>query len=317
MNASSPIEVKGMLRRVVRHYGPGTHPGTGTEQDIHAGGGRGRGRASSARAVRMAQEPVRNYTFAENDEYINHAQQVYDRQPPEIKAQIDEVRQRIKEGQTTQSIYKDPETGEYSPDRQTLHEQIIEQMLAGRTPEEQPSVLMTGGYPGSGKGTIFRHLQQQGETLENYVWIDSDAIKEQLPEYEGWNAALTHQEASDIVEEIVNRAASQRLSIVYDATMRNQSESDAILRLFEDQGYSSRIVFVDVPIDVAMDRAITRFAGGTGRFVDLNYIATHDGKNVASLEALKETVDQWEHWDNNVPFGQEPILIGSGQKEEE
>jgi hypothetical protein len=32
---------------------------------------------------------------------------------------------------------------------------------------------------------------------------------------------------------------------------------------------------------------------------------------------LKETVDQWEHWDNNVPFGQEPILIGSGQKEEE
>lgn len=301
----------------------GQTPGQNTGQSGGQSGGQATGQTeapsvqSGTVALQLAQAPVKQYQFKDDDPFIDTASKIYAEQSPEVMARVNEARRKIKEGQTTQDMYKDPETGEYTPERQKLHEQIINQVMANVKPQDgEPEFIMTGGYPGAGKSSLFKALEEGGESFANYVHVDSDAIKGMLPEYEGWNAALTHQEASDIVDEVVSRAANQHLNLIYDATMKTAENTKAIVGAFEDHGYHSRVMYVDVPIEEAMRRAMARFANHpNGRFVDLNYIATHDHKNIHSLEVVKGVADEWEQWNNNVPRGNSPILMAKGKRQ--
>ena len=74
-------------------------------------------------------------------------------------------------------------------------------------------------------------------------------------------------------------------------------------------GYRPLLGFVDVNVDIAIERAIARSLNN-GRFVEPAYILTHLGKNRKSYELLKSKFPEMEYvmFDNNV-FGREPKLL--------
>lgn len=246
------------------------------------------------------------------DSWTDLATEIMENQPPDIQEAMAEAERKIREG--TQSIeeYRDPETGEWNPERRALHERIIQGVMseAGEAPDvEDKQIWVTGGLPGSGKSSVLEH---RGALPEGTVKIDSDRIKAMLPEYEGWNATLLHEESSTIVQELFRRSTTEGRNIVYDATLKTTEKAEELMAGLENMNYDVNVIYVDIPMAMSMERAINRFTTQGGRYVSPLYIATHDSKNVKTLAALRDSVNSWEHWDNSQPMGQEPTLLATG-----
>jgi len=345
-------EIIGMMRRVVTRHGKhighegrpgesgGSQPGYTHEPGSIPSGGKGEtappagglapaevavGAALSDENIKIVDDPnasslldrpvqrVSNGVFGVSfceDQWLALAQDVIARQPPETLEAMRSAEERLKQGKTTAELYRDPATGQWREDRARMHAEIIAGLLEGVQPQDEPELLITGGLPGSGKSTV---LKARGGGAEGVVHVDADAIRAMFPEYEGWNAGLLQIEAEAVVEETVRRAVEARLPITYDASLKGNSGLE-ILSMFEANGYKTNVVYVDVPMEMAMERAIGRFGNGTGRYVSPYYLATHDSRNVGNLEKIKGIADGWEHWDNSQALGMTPTLLAKGAR---
>ena len=252
------------------------------------------------------------------ERWTDLATEIMENQPPEIQERMADIEQKIREGTQSINEYRDSETGEWSPERRALHERIIQGVMseAGEAPErgegENPQIWVTGGLPGAGKSSVLKHREGFPEGTVN---IDSDKIKTMLPEYEGWNASLLHEESSAIVQELFRRSSSEGRNIVYDATLKTTGKAEELTSGLQSMGYDVNVIYVDVPMAISMERAVNRFATQGGRYVSPMYIATHDSKNVKTLAEIRDSVQSWEHWDNSQPAGQEPTLLATGGKD--
>lgn len=204
--------------------------------------------------------------------------------------------------------------GKYTDERQKLHDSIRDEYLSkGKINEDgKPELFLTGGLPGAGKSSILKKEMYDGYK-EKFVIIDSDAIKEKLAAADGLenlgiHAASYHAEADDIISDIFSQAVERRMNIGLDGTMKNQKKMLDVVSNFKDMGYNVEVAFVDLPPQKAMERGTERFVRG-GRFVDPVYIASNDHKNPATAQALKDHVDVYRFWNNDVPFGTSPILV--------
>lgn len=230
-------------------------------------------------------------------------------------AEVNRARQTVSTMKQTRDIYM--QDGKYTPERQKLHDEIERELLNGReTGLDHPSLFLTGGFPGAGKSHVLKQPQYAGYK-DKHVTIDSDNIKERLALADGVKklgvqAASYHAEADDIIASVFEKALSQRMNIGLDGTLKNANKMSALVSRFKSRGYKVEVAFIDIPIKKAMSRAVGRYLEG-GRFVDPYYIATHDRKNRKTFDTLKSLVDVWRHWDNDVPFGSAPRLVGEGK----
>jgi len=220
----------------------------------------------------------------------------------EMKQKIQDARDKLKMGTPSKDLYfKD---GKYTDERTQLHDSIIAKFdNPTAVAKGQPTLVLTGGIPGSGKSAILEE-----KDISHYVVIDSDEIKKSLPDYAGWNAALLQTEADDIIARLVSKSVTENKNIILDSTMRKYAEYDKLVTSFRTSGYSVGVWFANLPMDKAMKRAVERF-DTTGRFVDLAYIASHDEKNIATFQQLKSRLDFYEHYNTDVARGEKPRLV--------
>lgn len=236
---------------------------------------------------------------------------------------LEEQTKRMRKGdtQTRNTI-----NGEYTPERKELHKAIIASILspekiAACTPKngEKPKFIMFGGRGGSGKSWFTDKDRAKGENREvmfdsdNYMILDADAIKEYLPEYEGWNAGEVHEESSYLNKEIKRQALEKGLNIIIDGTMNyNPSKPDKVKNEMleaKSKGYSLEAHYMFVPVQESAKRAINRFKSRngdfSGRLVPMNVLMSMQD-NEKSFDSVKDIVDDWSFRDNQ---GKQPKLI--------
>jgi predicted ABC-type ATPase len=237
---------------------------------------------------------------------------------PGAKEAVDKVRQKIATGVTTNSLVKDggfmQENGSYTPERQAIHEKIVndfinEESVKKYTPKdgEKPTLTILGGRGGSGKSWF---TKPDGIIDTNTsLLLDSDKVKEALPEYEGWNAALLHEESSHIVGLIDRRAAKLGMNVILDGTLKS---NDSIMnRVSTYQGSADYDLvgrYMYTSPETGATRAFGRFAkGGTfsGRYVPPEVILSNT-KNEQNFDTLSPKFKEWSLYDNN---GTEPKLV--------
>lgn len=124
-------------------------------------------------------------------------------------------------GRLTYTMYRD-RNGNWTEQRKELHEKIIAKMFEGKTPVENPESWMTGGGSASGKSSL---LGSGDLTIpENTIKIDSDWVKEQLPEYiercgfDERAANYVHEESSYIAKLAMKRAIDGGYNVLLDGT---------------------------------------------------------------------------------------------------
>ena len=231
--------------------------------------------------------------------------------PPDTKSKITDRLQEVEKRQSTHEKYQD-ENGNYTPERQALHEKIIAHILSPEVIErarppagQKPTYFILGGRGGSGKSK-FKDLLPG---VNNTVYLDADEIKGALPEYEGWNAAEVHEESGDIFDEITKRSKALGLNLVHDATMKTPKKAESLVQGFKDDGYRIEAHYMHLPRQEAAKRAVERFLN-SGRLVP-PAIVLGNTENEKAFDLVKEMADNWSFWDNHVPRGEPPQKIAA------
>lgn len=219
------------------------------------------------------------------------------------------------------------------PARAKLHNDILLHFLAGKTPPPKGkarATIMSGGS-GAGKGSVERNAYDADEKaiIANSVTIDPDAIKELLPEFramvvggDGAAAAFVHEESSMLAKTLGKLARERGYNVLYDGTANspNPGKTVDLIKSLKAEGYEVHVNMVDLPTEIAVERAITRAFGdgdtraGSGRMVPSDMVREIHGNATFNHFVWRNTpeIDSFRVWDTNVGIDDVPPLIASG-----
>lgn len=287
-----------------------------------SGGGGGSGKAAPESPDQGAEKATAKSLLDAQDEPKTTPDAVIDQFDPEVRGLIKEAETRLATATPTdapveQGGHKMP-NGQYTAEREALHNKIIAGILSpeaikrAKPPSgEKPTFVILGGRGGSGKSQLTR----EGGPVDakKFIVFDNDKIKEQIPEYKGWNAAMVHEEATHVFERAEALAREKGLNVVHDATMKTMKNSVAFAKAYKDAGYRVEGYYMFLPPHEAAKRAVERFVRA-GRYVPPSYVLG-SRSNEETFDALKPQFDKWGLYDNNVPSGQKARFIGGGGKD--
>lgn len=174
--------------------------------------------------------------------------------------------------------------------------------------KQEKRVDIVIGPPGAGKSSALANPLSQAYSSRI---IDSDAVKELLPEYEGGlNSGYLNTESRYIWKEIVATAVANGDNIVLPVVGRSLSSVMKDMSAFRKNGYSVNVHYLELDGNKVLGRALNRFLT-EGRYITPEYlIPASDGGITDVYEALKgEDIDGYSHWNNDVPRGQKPQLL--------
>jgi len=204
--------------------------------------------------------------------------------------------------------------GRITPERQKLHDEIVAAHFAGVTSVDKPMGTILGGGTASGKSSVIGDDNRPPNT----VWIDSDSIKKQLPEYNEMlkkgdkNAAnFVHDESSILSKRISKEAADRKYNQVLDGTGdSNIQKLEQKIAVMKSGGGKVRGAYVSIPTNEAVTRANIR-AAKSGRHVPESFIREvhHNVSKVVPKAIGRGLYDEFELWDNSGPKGSKPKLV--------
>jgi phage-related protein (TIGR01555 family) len=255
-----------------------------------------------------------------DDEVQQHAEHLIKKHG--LGDRIAQVKQKLASGLATDKLVSQGghklEDGSYTPERQQLHNKILKELFSREnvmkaTPEpgKKPVMTILGGRGGSGKSWL---TSDEGPVDRNKTLvIDADHFKSQLPEYQGWNAGLVHEESSDLVDSAAKLAKQLGINVTFDQTMKSGSSAPKRMAQFEDT-HELHGHYMHAAPHVAADRALGRYKGGgeKGRFVPPEFVLGAHG-NEKNFDDITSKLHSWSIYDNNGARGA-PKLLAKGGK---
>ena len=197
-----------------------------------------------------------------------------------------------------------------TPERQELRRKIADELYGDGAAKKEGKVWLVLGVPASGKSTIADPLVER----EGVLLIDSDEAKKLLPEFSnGLLAGAVNEESADIVINVMERAIINHDNIVWPIIGKTRSSIEEKMQNFKEAGYEVNLVYVDLPIEKAIERTKVRFRE-TGRLVSPRYLESVGLKSRENYDKIKtgKGVDSYEAWDNDVAFGEVPVRTEYG-----
>lgn len=185
--------------------------------------------------------------------------------------------------------------GAWTPRRSELHRKILNSYTSNKPTQEKPKAILLAGGGGSGKSFIYESkIKGEIGDHESFVYLNSDDVKEELPEYNillnsatNIAASKTHEESSYIVKEILSDSISKRQNLVYDAVLGNPYRARELVENLKRSGYEVELHYVDTKLNIAKRSATLRFER-SGRFVPMGILSS---ANISARETFKSLRD--------------------------
>jgi len=218
-------------------------------------------------------------------------------------------------GTDSLATYRD-RNGPFTPERQKLHESIIAKTMKGARKQKNPVFHMLGGGSGAGKSSLNKY--GLGKLPKNIVKIDSDEIKNFLPEFQEMiaagderAAAWVHEESSYLAKEITRRSRDRRFNVLLDGTGDSDLQGlQGKITPFRNLGMKVKANYVTIPTEEAVSRAILR-GQESGRVVPTTAIREiHRAVSRVFQDGVRNNLwDDVVLWDNNVPKNTPPRML--------
>lgn len=198
------------------------------------------------------------------------------------------------------------EFGQLMEKRQKLHDKILRDIEGNATPVAKPTVYMNGGGTASGKTAVTDSLVKRPENVMN---IDSDKIKDMLPEYrrmleerDKTAASYVHEESSMISKQALKTAIDGKYNAILDGTGDGSYESlERKVMAMKENGARVVADYVSMNTNLSLKIQEARFEK-TGRFVPEKVLReTHKNVSIVVPEAIKNNLfDEFRLWDTNL-----------------
>jgi predicted ABC-type ATPase len=241
------------------------------------------------------------------------------------------------EGKSTDAVHTvDADRMAWTEERAKIHKEIIDDILkANMSVPKDRKAVMAGGLGGAGKTTVLTKFA--GIDTSQYVTLNPDEIKEELvkrnlgPETPGGfspmeMSALLHEESSHLTKMLAAIVQDEGYNVMWDITMSGSAaKTQKKIQDLKDRGYDVQGVFVDIPVETSVERAMQRYRRGLeqfragkglgGRYVPPEIIRqnasdTHSSTNRAAFESVQGEFFDWSIFDNST-YGSDPKLLSS------
>lgn len=200
-----------------------------------------------------------------------------------------------------------------------VHTGILSNVFKDVKPAKgKPVCILIMGGTASGKGTVTKSMQQEiiKSVGEKFAHLDVDDFKKSLPEYEGFApleaAGNTHKESSHLGKRARKVAISRGYNFVNDGTFSDMDKSLEMIQSLKKKGYNIKLINVSTNVDEAKVREEARFQR-SGRKVGEDILEKSHIQSVDVYNKIKDLVDEYSMYDNNVEFGKEAILVDSNK----
>jgi hypothetical protein len=245
-------------------------------------------------------------------------------------ARIDRLqRAYLKDRQDTESLFS--RGGRWSRAREAQQQEVIDHFLNKPGVKADHQILILGGLPGAGKTTFLNSPAGKsalGVDVSEFVTVNADEVKAEMiargmvPDYPGLSdeesATLFHNESFEIAHSLMRQAAKRNLNFAYDTSLKSTGQVGFATQAGSRTApppWRTTMLFVDVPIAVAKQRARDRYLAGE-RYMPLGLIdgMRPSGRSRNSLPAenfdlVKRSADHWVVVDNS---GAAPVVVGTG-----
>ena len=186
----------------------------------------------------------------------------------------------------------------------SFHERVVAKWGQRKNPEKEGRwVIFTMGVPGSGKSTV---IEERYKHDPQYRIIDTDLIKEVcLVGYDPLHPELVHKASQEVAMQKYEEALlSTRPHVVFETTGTNTSRVIMLMKRAREQGFKVKLLYVSVPLDVAIQRAL-----GRERQVKIEIIEDKAREILAAFDRLATEADEVEVKDNSARRNPDPIPL--------
>lgn len=160
------------------------------------------------------------------------------------------------------------------------------------------------GPPAAGKSTVAEMIAPAAGARI----VDSDDVKKLIPEFEGGvGANAVHQESSVLTKVFLDRVLARGDNVVIPKVGDDAESIRKLMAKLKGAGYEVNLINMEVAEGEANRRNFGRFAA-TGRLVPPVYVNDVGTKPALVYNELKGEADGYASYDNNVPFGEVPIV---------
>ena len=237
---------------------------------------------------------------------------------PEHKKKVDEAIKAWKDKKDTLHLHR--KDGEWTPERKALHQQIFERYgkNAKAARSDNPIAHFLSGSPASGKTTAAQQLftpvggnklLMKDEKGNQFLLLNNDDIKKMLPEWDadGTQASIVHEESSHLHKRLLHSALKRKLNVIVDGTMSNVEKATKLNGEFEQAGYKTSLISVNVKPHIAMERAHKNYTEGKNpRYRDYGLIAQYGISLKKSIPKLRQVFKNRMVINNNAS---KPVIV--------
>lgn len=207
----------------------------------------------------------------------------------------------------------------FTPEREELHGKIMDKYTKGvkSVPaDKKPVALVMMGGTASGKSSIDKGINE-----DDFVQVDPDAVKGDIPEYHEAVSAnardaafMVHEESGYLAKKIRQRAIDERKNVLIDGTGKNLNDYQNTIDQLREKGYEVTVMMPDLDVETAVARSAKR-AERTGRYVPEAVIRDVYSKVPKNFEPIARKANNFFLFDNR---GSKPRVVWSkiGDKEE-
>ena len=167
---------------------------------------------------------------------------------------------------------------------------IINDLYGTGSAKKEKKMFIVMGLPASGKSTFANAIKEETGS----IIIDSDFVKERLPEYDGGiGAQAVHVESKDIASIIQDKAMANGDNIILPIVGSSGNKVEQLQNIYKQFGYKIYLQYIEVPREVAIIRNVKRIVDD-GRFVDPEIIDKSFTNVTNQYKVGKETANGYQ-----------------------
>ncbi|MBI2809577.1 MAG: zeta toxin family protein, partial [Candidatus Melainabacteria bacterium] len=177
------------------------------------------------------------------------------------------------------------------------------------------------GAPGSGKSSMIAHplAEANGSMI-----VDADLAKPRITGYaDGLGADAVHEASSRVAAELLERGFQNGDNMVALKLGKSERSLAPLIERARESGYEVNLHVAELPVQEYVARTYNRAFpenGGVGQWVNPTFAAdvgTKPMETFTSLISRPGYIDNFSHYDTNVPRNTPAILIREGATKKE